>query len=154
MANSCIKLPPCISREFRAPKVVALQQVGSESTSDLKLPGIFDTSDGDLRPAAVKLVHQAGDHSRQTGCVFRCTNQRAVQLDDVRLQLEHSFQTGMRCSEIVHGDLVAQATVITHRLLQTCSVFHRRLLDLSLIHISEPTRLGMISYAVFCLKKK
>src|SRR5665648_1118682 len=27
------------------------------------------------------------------------------------------------------------------------------LLDLSLIHISEPTRLGMISYAVFCLKK-
>ena len=25
---------------------------------------------------------------------------------------------------------------------------------LSLIHISEPARLGMISYAVFCLKKK
>src|SRR5428012_340 len=25
---------------------------------------------------------------------------------------------------------------------------------LSLIHISEPTRLGIISYAVFCLKKK
>src|SRR5450756_2655476 len=28
------------------------------------------------------------------------------------------------------------------------------LLHLSLIHISEPTRLGMISYAVFCLKIK
>ena len=28
------------------------------------------------------------------------------------------------------------------------------MLCLSLIHISEPTRLGMISYAVFCLKKK
>src|SRR5665648_372974 len=28
------------------------------------------------------------------------------------------------------------------------------ILGLSLIHISEPTRLGMISYAVFCLKKK
>src|SRR5450759_5547166 len=27
-------------------------------------------------------------------------------------------------------------------------------LGLSLIHISEPTRLGMTSYAVFCLKKK
>src|SRR5450759_432920 len=25
---------------------------------------------------------------------------------------------------------------------------------LSLIHISEPTRLGMMSYAAFCLKKK
>nr|CUV48023.1 protein of unknown function [Ralstonia solanacearum] len=35
---------------------------------------------------------------------------------------------------------------------------YRALIDngvtLSLIHISEPTRLGMISYAVFCLKKK
>src|SRR5678815_6190998 len=30
----------------------------------------------------------------------------------------------------------------------------RALLDLSLIHISEPTRLLSISYAVFCLKKK
>ena len=28
------------------------------------------------------------------------------------------------------------------------------IMELSLIHISEPTRLGMISYAVFCLKKK
>src|SRR5450756_2955189 len=31
---------------------------------------------------------------------------------------------------------------------------HILLARLSLIHISEPTRLGMISYAVFCLKKK
>ena len=28
------------------------------------------------------------------------------------------------------------------------------LIELSLIHISEPTRLLSISYAVFCLKKK
>ncbi|GAB5857708.1 hypothetical protein JMUB7542_27790 [Staphylococcus aureus] len=27
------------------------------------------------------------------------------------------------------------------------------MIDLSLIHISEPTRLALISYAVFCLKK-
>src|SRR5450756_2770360 len=32
-----------------------------------------------------------------------------------------------------------------------CISFHE---TLSLIHISEPTRLGMISYAVFCLTKK
>src|SRR5665648_42629 len=32
--------------------------------------------------------------------------------------------------------------------------FLHRHKKLSLIHISEPTRLGMISYAVFCLKKK
>ena len=32
--------------------------------------------------------------------------------------------------------------------------YHSAAMLLSLIHISEPTRLGMISYAVFCLKKK
>src|SRR5450756_2832233 len=32
--------------------------------------------------------------------------------------------------------------------------YSRAVMELSLIHISEPTRLGMISYAVFCLKKK
>src|SRR5450756_1774142 len=41
--------------------------------------------------------------------------------------------------------------VLSHRLDgQPCSIVD----VLSLIHISEPTRLGMISYAVFCLKKK
>src|SRR5665648_1108060 len=37
------------------------------------------------------------------------------------------------------GIKLAQASILT--------------VGLSLIHISEPTRLGMISYAVFCLKK-
>ena len=36
----------------------------------------------------------------------------------------------------------------------TAEMKHQRPVALSLIHISEPTRLGMISYAVFCLKKK
>src|SRR5450756_2992826 len=39
-------------------------------------------------------------------------------------------------------------------LLDASEKARRELQDLSLIHISEPTRLGMISYAVFCLKKK
>src|SRR5665648_904750 len=34
------------------------------------------------------------------------------------------------------------------------SIIEFTAVGLSLIHISEPTRLGMISYAVFCLKKK
>src|SRR5450756_1370288 len=42
-------------------------------------------------------------------------------------------------------ELFCRGTVAPHDL--------KRIL-LSLIHISEPTRLGMISYAVFCLKKK
>src|SRR5665648_1232318 len=39
------------------------------------------------------------------------------------------------------------ASIATH-------IAHAIQRNLSLIHISEPTRLGMISYAVFCLKKK
>src|SRR5665648_1214500 len=38
--------------------------------------------------------------------------------------------------------------------LNTWDKDRRFVVSLSLIHISEPTRLGMISYAVFCLKKK
>src|SRR5450756_2667155 len=38
------------------------------------------------------------------------------------------------------------------RLLATQPVASLTSVRLSLIHISEPTRLGMISYAVFCLK--
>src|SRR5678815_1393486 len=38
---------------------------------------------------------------------------------------------------------------------QSCNSYvYYREYDLSLIHISEPTRLLSISYAVFCLKKK
>eukprot|EP00825_Cyclidium_porcatum_P041657 TRINITY_DN5514_c0_g1_i1.p2 TRINITY_DN5514_c0_g1~~TRINITY_DN5514_c0_g1_i1.p2 ORF type:complete len:196 (+),score=35.34 TRINITY_DN5514_c0_g1_i1:172-759(+) len=45
--------------------------------------------------------------------------------------------------------------MILYCLLQNQKQFNLVIIDnLSLIHISEPTRLGMISYAVFCLKKK
>src|SRR5450759_1155580 len=47
---------------------------------------------------------------------------------------------------------------LLHKLVKPEGVLGDVLMDelylLSLIHISEPTRLGMISYAVFCLKKK
>src|SRR5450756_3214620 len=45
--------------------------------------------------------------------------------------------------------ILAAAKAQADKLVHACSYVY-----LSLIHISEPTRLGMISYAVFCLKKK
>src|SRR5665648_1178853 len=45
-----------------------------------------------------------------------------------------------------HGAMIQQAL--------SGDILFRCVIPLSLIHISEPTRLGMISYAVFCLKKK
>src|SRR5659263_408991 len=56
--------------------------------------------------------------------------------------------------------LKVQVRFLKVRCISTTSVEMQRRLRkhaghlLSLIHISEPTRLGMISYAVFCLKKK
>src|SRR5659263_127205 len=54
-----------------------------------------------------------------------------------------------------HG-LIGQTVVLSCGTLSFCHCGPEGdwLLALSLIHISEPTRLGMISYAVFCLKKK
>ena len=48
--------------------------------------------------------------------------------------------------------LTSASAVVTA--IDTANVPSARAEGLSLIHISEPTRLGMISYAVFCLKKK
>src|SRR5665648_1151343 len=51
-----------------------------------------------------------------------------------------------------------RAFVVDHILPLTLggpdTIANKQAAHLSLIHISEPTRLGMISYAVFCLKKK
>ena len=43
---------------------------------------------------------------------------------------------------------------LSFEIFEQCPVDLPVIFTLSLIHISEPTRLGMISYAVFCLKKK
>src|SRR5450756_2966941 len=66
----------------------------------------------------------------------------------------------MRAIRGVSGELSAPtSTMNTHPLTSRNDVSTRypsgeTKYELSLIHISEPTRLGMISYAVFCLKKK
>ena len=47
------------------------------------------------------------------------------------------------------------ATAVGNAALQAMLLQERpAVVSLSLIHISEPTRIGMTSYAVFCLKKK
>src|SRR5450759_1603647 len=66
-------------------------------------------------------------------------------------------------SFIVHKDKAyARGKVLTEKLREIIprqmfevpiqAAIGGRIIALSLIHISEPTRLGMISYAVFCLK--
>src|SRR5450759_2146567 len=75
--------------------------------------------------------------------------------------LAHYITGGTDVSKLTQ---VAQTSVDTREtmlqnntvdiVVATYSITVPRAQKISLIHISEPTRLGMISYAVFCLKKK
>src|SRR5665213_3982881 len=56
---------------------------------------------------------------------------------------------GMESSEIARGRAVEDENARMKRIIANLA-----LENLSLIHISEPTRQAEISYAVFCLKKK
>src|SRR5450756_2801002 len=69
---------------------------------------------------------------------------------DRSVRIEHWFYQHHRAAGVV---IVLGASYI---LIYFGFLFDKAytLQRLSLIHISEPTRLGMISYAVFCLKKK
>ena len=62
---------------------------------------------------------------------------------------------GKNVGDMTPSDVVRAAVFsILRRRLPTTNDDVNGLLDLSLIHISEPTRQAEISYAVFCLKTK
>eukprot|EP00825_Cyclidium_porcatum_P030349 TRINITY_DN3217_c0_g1_i3.p1 TRINITY_DN3217_c0_g1~~TRINITY_DN3217_c0_g1_i3.p1 ORF type:complete len:298 (+),score=35.13 TRINITY_DN3217_c0_g1_i3:198-1091(+) len=63
-------------------------------------------------------------------------------------------EIGCYCSKSKDQTKIAVDRVIKQLSDETRTVYNKQAHVLSLIHISEPTRLGMISYAVFCLKKK
>src|SRR5450756_1081882 len=70
--------------------------------------------------------------------------------DDGRLHLIRGFDNSLGIFQVVDVERADRVVVLECVLCD----FFQRYQHLSLIHISEPTRLGMISYAVFCLKKK
>src|SRR5678815_4941644 len=67
-----------------------------------------------------------------------------------RVRLQHQYE-----SFFIIADLHTLTTKPEPQYIKEIPTFIKEtVLDLSLIHISEPTRLLRISYAVFCLKKK
>src|SRR5450756_2944083 len=71
-----------------------------------------------------------------------------------------AYLTSAKKVELVHPNVIDFTAEDTERrisveiAMQWTNAYSESVHTLSLIHISEPTRLGMISYAVFCLKKK
>ena len=78
------------------------------------------------------------------GAALRKATRRVSQLYDTVLA-----PCGLKVSQ--HSILVHIARAGTPSMTDLARAM---VLDLSLIHISEPTRQAEISYAVFCLKKK
>ena len=73
--------------------------------------------------------------------------QRRVSL---RRQIAGTVSAGVEPPKVLIEALIAEVSDETAREIG----IQWQATDLSLIHISEPTRLLSISYAVFCLKKK
>eukprot|EP00658_Telonema_sp_P-2_P009181 TRINITY_DN13462_c0_g1_i3.p1 TRINITY_DN13462_c0_g1~~TRINITY_DN13462_c0_g1_i3.p1 ORF type:complete len:304 (-),score=52.64 TRINITY_DN13462_c0_g1_i3:87-998(-) len=91
-------------------------------------------SDSDTPPLATPLIHSF----QSDGYDYKSGITSAVSTDDLRSEAS-SVGTLQRAVRLLNGDSAGYADTVDH---------------LSLIHISEPTRLLSISYAVFCLKKK
>src|SRR5659263_234691 len=77
--------------------------------------------------------------------VIRDRRKKAEKLES-HLEKMRKRRRDSRYGAVVDKGLVGTSMTAYHH--------HWIVTGLSLIHISEPTRLGMISYAVFCLKKK
>src|SRR5660397_75698 len=64
----------------------------------------------------------------------------------------------IQVNELIHNDKMGsygnKSNLMQHMEEKSHDHEHHEGMKLSLIHISEPTRLRRISYAVFCLKKK
>src|SRR5450756_582773 len=75
--------------------------------------------------------------------------------EDIELALDAAHAAAPAWGKTSPADRAVVLNKIADRMMENLELLAvAETWDLSLIHISEPTRLGMISYAVFCLKKK
>src|SRR5450756_576179 len=119
--------------------LVAVGQARRQRLDRLAAPVEHQAAQVGLTPAALVGSWQRGEHLRREGDQVAARPGKLCRLHELRVLGMVPPTTTMISSP---GFAAAQ-----RRPAQADGV----LLGLSLIHISEPTRLGMISYAVFCL---
>eukprot|EP00658_Telonema_sp_P-2_P036988 TRINITY_DN26652_c0_g1_i1.p1 TRINITY_DN26652_c0_g1~~TRINITY_DN26652_c0_g1_i1.p1 ORF type:complete len:179 (+),score=71.13 TRINITY_DN26652_c0_g1_i1:95-631(+) len=102
-------------------------------------------------------VHVAETVLTLLGCGNAVAQRMGAQSTRQYMQtLPPGFDSVVSCMPMLKsGDLQVQyeASELI-KALSKYAYLHEAIIELSLIHISEPTRLLSISYAVFCLKKK
>ena len=81
---------------------------------------------------------------------------RSQNLHDVDFpsNLKAIARAGAGTNNIPISDATEKGIIVFNTPGANANAVKEAVLALSLIHISEPTRLDVISYAVFCLKKK
>src|SRR5450756_2163274 len=99
----------------------------------------------DRHQAVAKAWLQAG-WTDFCGVIRTLTGLSQAEADQIARVLDHITQP-------ILAEEVMQTLKQSGRLVYDGDLTARPVSNTSLIHISEPTRLGMISYAVFCLKK-
>src|SRR5665213_4307839 len=100
-----------------------------------------------MRAFVVRSIEKAGDAVAERVPLPE-QNVNPVELSALR---DGRVEASWLPDEVVEGLRFGALQTALHRGLPQLG---KTLLDLSLIHISEPTRQAEISYAVFCLKKK
>src|SRR5665648_844942 len=120
-------------------------------------PGMLRGQWGDVDGKRFKEVYFSmfkGVFTTGDGCAIDADGDHWLKgrIDDVLNVSGHRISTSDVEGALVSHPKVAEAAVVGYpHDIKGIGIY--AYVTLSLIHISEPTRLGMISYAVFCLKK-
>src|SRR5660398_296213 len=107
---------------------------------------------GSISPESAEEVHASVTEKRRLLAQRRLELETTVKESRERIErdraaMEKKFQSEMQALDEKLKPLRAELAILEEK-AWTVDLY------LSLIHISEPTRLRRISYAVFCLKKK